>query len=510
MKSFFLLSVCLGMIFMESIAQKKEAPSPAATGNAPAGEPLRILKPDHAVATTHVVTISGQRVPYKAIAGTIPVWDEEGKPIAGVFYTYFERSDISDRSSRPLVISFNGGPGTSSVWMQIGYTGPRILEIDDEGYPVQPYGLKDNPHSILDVADIVYVDPVNTGFSRPLNKDVPGSKFFGVSADIKYLAEWIGTFVSRYKRWSSPKYLIGESYGTTRVSGLALELQNAQWMYLNGVILVSPTDLGMERGAVMDAALLLPYYAATAWYHKMLPPDLQQKDLAAMLPEVEAFTINEYLPALTKGGSLEASKRKEIADKVARYSGLSEKVVINNNLDINTSLFWKELLRDKGFTVGRLDSRYRGMDKKDGGERPDYNAELTSWLHSFTPAINMYVRDELNYKTDLQYLMFGNVFPWDNKNNNTGENLRQAMAQNPNLNLLVQSGYYDGACDYFNAKYNLWQIDPAGKMKNRISWEGYRSGHMMYLRKEDLATSNQHLREFILKSIPPPGAGAKY
>lgn len=513
MKALILLCVCFGVALTGSMAQKKETPPVASTPapvSATASEPLRVLKPDYAVTTTHVVTIKGQRVPYKATAGTIPVWDEEGKPIAGVFYTYFERSDINDRSSRPLVISFNGGPGTSSVWMQIGYTGPRILEIDDEGYPIQPYGLKDNPHSILDVADIVYVDPVNTGFSRPVNKDVPGSKFFGVTADIKYLAEWIGTFVSRYKRWASPKYLIGESYGTTRVSGLALELQNAQWMYLNGVVLVSPTDLGIERGTVMDAALLLPYYAATAWYHKMLPADLQQKDLTDMLPEVEAFTINEYLPALTKGGALEESKRKEIAARVARYSGLPEKVVLNNNLDINTNLFWKELLRDKGLTVGRLDSRYRGIDKRDGGERPDYNAELTSWLHSFTPAINMYVREELNYKTDLQYLMFGNVFPWDNKNNQTGENLRQAMAQNPNLHLLVQSGYYDGACDYFNAKYNMWQMDPAGKMKNRMSWEGYRSGHMMYLRKEDLATSNQHLREFILRSIPKPGQGAKY
>jgi carboxypeptidase C (cathepsin A) len=394
--------------------------------------------------------------------------------------------------------------------MEIGYTGPRILQIDDEGYPVQPYGMRDNPYSILDVADIVYVDPVNTGFSRAVNKDIPKTKFFGVNADIKYLAEWISTFISRYKRWASPKYLIGESYGTTRVSGLALELQNAQWIYLNGVILVSPTDLGIERGGVMDAALLLPYYAATAWYHKVLPADLQQKDLSAVLPEVEAFTINEYLPALAKGGTLSEAGRKQIAAKVVRYSGLSEKAVLQNNLSISTNFFWKELLRDKGYTVGRLDSRYLGVDKKDGGERPDYNAELTAWLHAFTPAINIYLRDELNYKTDLPYNMFGNVFPWDNENNKTGENLRQAMAQNPNLHLLVQSGYYDGACDYFNAKYNMWQMDPGGKLQSRMTWEGYRSGHMMYLRKEDLATSNQHLRDFILRTIPKRGEGARY
>ncbi|MGX5820916.1 S10 family peptidase [Chitinophaga lutea] len=424
----------------------------------------RSLKIDATVVTTHEATIKGQRVPYKVTAGSMPVWDEEGKVIAGVFYTYFERTGVADQGARPLVFSFNGGPGTASVWMQIGYTGPRVLNIDDEGYPVQPYGLKDNQHSILDVADIVYVDPVNTGFSRPANKDVPGSKFFGVNQDVKYLAEWISTFISRNKRWASPKYLVGESYGTTRVSGLALELQNAQWIYLNGVVLVSPTELGIERGGPAESALRLPYYAATAWYHKALPSDLQQKDLTAMLPEVEQFTIREYLPALAEGGFISDARKREIAAKVARYSGISEKNVLQNNLDVPLNFFWKELLRDKGFTVGRLDSRYRGIDRKDAGDRVDFNAELTSWLHSFTPAINMYIRDELKYKTDLKYLMFGPVFPWDNNNNRTGENLRQAMAQNPFLHVLIQSGYYDGACDYFNAKYSMWQLDPSGRL----------------------------------------------
>ncbi len=457
---------------------------------------------DSSVTTSNAVTIKGQRVPYTVTAGSLPVWDESGKPLAGVFYTYYERSDVKDLSTRPLVISFNGGPGTSSVWMEIGYTGPRMLKIDDEGYPIQPYGLRDNQHSILDVADIVYVDPVNTGFSRPADKDVPPATFFGVNADIKYLAGWINTFVSRNKRWASPKFLIGESYGTTRVSGLALELQNAQWMYLNGVILVSPTDLGIYRDGPVDAALSLPYFAATAWYHKKLPADLQSKDLTAVLPEVETFTVNELIPALAKGGSLPEADKNAIAAKIARYSGLSQQFILQNNLEIATNAFWKELLRDKGYTVGRLDSRYLGIDRKDAGLAPDYNAELSHWLHAFTPAINMYLRDELRYKTDLKYYMFGPVSPWDRSNDRTGENLRQAMAMNPYLHVFVQSGYYDGACDYFNAKYNMWQIDAAGKLKGRLTWEGYRSGHMMYLRKEDLATANQHLRDFILKAIP--------
>ncbi|MGE0588183.1 MAG: S10 family peptidase, partial [Cyclobacteriaceae bacterium] len=288
----------------------------------------RHLPADTAVTTTHEVTVKGKRLPYTATTGTQPVWNANGKVIASLYYTYYERSDIKDRASRPLLISFNGGPGSASVWMHVAYTGPRVLQIDPEGYPIQPYGVKENPNSVLDIADIVYVNPVNTGYSRVLDKDEPRETFFGVNADIKYLAEWLNTFVTRKNRWQSPKYLIGESYGTTRVSGLALELQNAQWMYLNGVILVSPTDLGIERDGAVDAANRLPYFAAAAWFHKMLPGDLQQKDLTAMLPEAEQYAINELMPALAMGGFLDDAKKKEVAGKIARYSGLSEKFIL--------------------------------------------------------------------------------------------------------------------------------------------------------------------------------------
>ncbi|MFM8450507.1 MAG: S10 family peptidase [Haliscomenobacter sp.] len=471
----------------------------------------RSLEAQSAVTTTHEVTIHGKKIPYTATAGTQPVWNEEGKTIASLFYTYYQRTDVSDRASRPLVISFNGGPGSASVWMHIAYTGPRVLRIDDEGYPIQPYGYEENPHSILDVADIVYIDPVNTGYSRILDKDAKPATFFGVNADIKYLAEWLNTFVSRQQRWSSPKYLIGESYGTTRVSGLALELQNNQWMYLNGVILVSPTGLGIKRDGPVEAANRLPYFAAAAWYHKVLAPELQQKDLIPYLDEVEHFTIHELLPAMAMGGFLPEAQRNAMAAKMARYSGMSEKVILEHNLDVPTAFFWKELLRDRGgFTVGRLDSRYKGIDRQTAGEKPDFNSELTSWLHSFTPAINHYLRAELKYETDIKYNMFGPVHPWDNSNDQTGENLRQAMAQNPYLKVMVQSGYFDGATTYFNAKYSLWQMDPSGRMKDRLSFKGYRIGHMMYLRLEDLATSNNALRAFIKDTTPGKGVPAKY
>lgn len=486
--------LCLGLVsFIQ--AQKREIPV------------------DTVIVTNHTTEIKGKTINYQAQAGTQPVWDAEGNPIASLFYTFYRRTDVKKGSERPLLFSFNGGPGSASVWMHLAYTGPKILKIDEEGYPVQPYGYKSNPNSILDVADVVFINPVNTAYSRIL--EVEGEKadreqFFGINEDIQYLAEWLNTFVSRKQRWESPKYLIGESYGGTRVMGLSAALQERQWMYLNGVIMVSPADYKVIRvGGPVSSALNLPYYAAAAWFHKQLEVDLQQKDLTDMLPEVEEFTINELIPALAKGGFISGTEREKIASEMARYSGLSKTSILQNNLDVPNRFFWKELLRDEGKTIGRLDSRYLGIDRKDVGIRPDYSAELTSWLHSFTPAINHYIQKELKFKTDVKYNMFGPVRPWNNENDNTREDLRRAMAENPYLKVLFQSGYYDGATTYFNAKYTMWQVDPSGKMKDRFHFKGYRSGHMMYLRNEDLIKANDDLRTFILNTTTN-GTPAKY
>ncbi len=473
---------------------------------------------DESTTSSHQAKVNGKSFEYSATTGTQPVWDEEGNATATLFYTYYQRSKVKNRAARPLLISFNGGPGSASVWMHVAYTGPKVLNVDSEGFPLQPYGVKANDFSILDTADIVFVNPVNTGYSRVLpkkdgkmpTKAEQKKMFFGVNADVKYLAEWINTFVTRNNRWQSPKYLIGESYGTTRVSGLALELQSRQWMYLNGVILVSPTDIGIKRDGPVKAANRLPYFAATAWYHKALSSELQNRDLLDILPEVEQFTVEKYLPALAKGGFISTEEKQAIAEQVAKYSGLSIQEVLRSNLDIEASYFWKEILRNREQTVGRLDSRYLGIDEKVTGSRPDYNAELTSWLHSFTPAINYYLREELNYKTDIKYNMFGNVHPWDRSKNKTGENLRLAMAQNPYLNVMIQSGYYDGATNYFDAKYTLWQLDSSGKMQDRLSFKGYRSGHMMYLRYQDLEAANQDIRQFMQATLPNKTTPAKY
>ncbi|MDB4851585.1 carboxypeptidase [Flavobacteriaceae bacterium] len=469
---------------------------------------------DTTIVTTNEVSVNGQKITYKATTGMQPVWDDHGEVIASLYFTYYQRTNVKNREKRPIIMSFNGGPGSASVWMHIAYTGPKVLNIDEEGYPIQPYGVKDNPNSIIDVADIVYINPVNTGYSRPVVKEgekLDKSLFFGINADVKYLASWLNTFISRNNRWQSPKYIIGESYGGTRVMGLAAELQNRQWMYLNGVIMVSPADYKVLRtDSALSSSLNLPYFTAAAWFHKMLPAELQNKDLLDVLPLSEEYAINKLIPAIAKGGFISNEERDKIAEKMSFYSGIKKKVLLQHNLDLPKDYFWKELLRDKnGYTVGRLDSRYKGLDKRIAGENPDYNSEITSWLHSFTPAINYYIREHLNFRTDVTYNVFGPVRPWDNRNDNVREGLRQAMAQNPYLKVLIQSGYYDGATTYFNAKYTMWQTDPSGRMKDRFYFKGYRSGHMMYLRNEDLKKSNDDLREFIENSLTN-GKSAKY
>ena len=474
----------------------------------------RKIPKDTLVKTNHSVQIKGQNVPYEAIAGMQPVWNEKGEMTATMFFTYYKRSDIKDVANRPIIFSFNGGPGSASVWMHIAYTGPVLLNIDDEGNPIQPYGYKDNPHSILDVADIVYVDPVGTGYSIML-EDKEGKmpdkeKFYGINADVKYLASWMNTFVSRHNRWLSPKYIIGESYGGTRVMGLSNELQSAHSMYLNGVIMVSPADYKLyNTGNAIGTTVNIPYYTAAAWYHKMLPTALQSKDLEEILPEAEHFALHEALPALSKGGFISDTEKEEIANKMSYYTGLSKEAILSQNLDVGTRFFWKELLREKGYIIGRLDSRYLGLDKQDSGDSPDYNPELNSWMHSFTPPVNHYIKNELKFETDVPYMVLNGLGYWDRRNDNVREGLRKAMVTNPYLKVLVQSGYYDGATTYFQAKQTMWLVDPSGKLKDRFTFKGYRSGHMMYLRNEDLKTANDDIREFIVNSYKP-GNVAKY
>lgn len=457
------------------------------------------------VSSTHQQVINGKTLSYEATTGFLPVIGRDQDTVIQIHYTYY-RVNSKNSGERPLLISFNGGPGSASAWMHLAYTGPFRLKIDDEGYPIQPYGYQQNPYSVLDVTDILYVNPVNTGYSRFVSEKVETRDYFGINEDIAYLSDWINAFLNRYNRWKSPKYLIGESYGTTRVAGLVSDLQTRHWAYFNGVVLVSPTEMGIERNGPVKIANRVPYYTAAAWYHNRLPDDLQKLDLPQVLEISEEFAVRELLPALSLGGYLSDGERSELAEKMSGLTGIASRVILQAHLDLPTTLFWKELLRDQGFNIGRLDSRYKGKEESQIGTTPSYYSAISSWLHSFTPAVNAYFSDHLGFSVPLKYNMFGSVQPWNRQNENTGEDLRQAMLQNPYLHLMVQSGYYDGATNYFDAKYTLRHINRSGILTERIQFKGYRSGHMMYLRKDDLKTANQDLRAFILGSIPRDAA----
>lgn len=483
-----------------AIAQAAAQQTAAQSGGGKAG-PEAALLPDDPVVTEHTIRIGNQTVPYSAEAGWLPIRDD-GKIVARMFYIAYTRSGVQSPADRPLLFSFNGGPGTASVWMHMGYTGPRRVVYDEEGFALRPPAtVADNAASILDVADIVYIDPIATGFSR-MEEGQELHKFHGKVPDIGSVGEFIRLYLVRKDRWMSPKFVIGESYGTTRASGLAGHLVSQHQIYLNGVILVSMTGLDVERGQDVSYATALPQKTATAWYHKQLPADLQSKPLRAALDEAEAFALGEYLTALVKGDRITDGERDAIAQRVARYTGVSGEYVKSANLRVDSRRYWKELLRDQREVVGRLDSRYKGVDRDAAGENPEFDPAIADWNGPFANAVNRYLREELNYNPDLRYNVWGDVRPWQqDQGTNVADMLRQAMRNNPYLKVLIQAGYYDAATDYFSAVYTISHIQPGGEFKDRFRFTFYESGHMMYLRNVDRVRANDDLRAFIRWSL---------
>ncbi len=461
------------------------------------------LTEERSVQTRHSVRIGGRELAYTATAGTYVLKEDDGKPLANFFHIAYLKEGVTDYSQRPLLFSFNGGPGTASVWLHMGVLGPRRVVADAEGFALQPpYRLVDNEYSILDVADVVFIDPVATGFSRMAPKEDP-HEFHGTMVDIESVAEFIRLWTTRNQRWASPKYLIGESYGTTRASGLAGYLQEEHLMFLNGVILVSTTELSYDVGSDLNFALILPHYTATAWYHKQLAPDLQARPLVELLDEVEAFATGEYLSALVMGGYVPESERAEVVRKLARYTALSPGFIEDCNLRVDRGRFRKELLRDQGLTVGRLDSRYTGRDRDDAGEGIEYDPALVDWEGTFAGAFNQYIRSELDYQTDLKYAVWGDVRPWkDDQPVNVGEMLRGAMTRNEYLNVMILEGYYDAACDYYTAEYVFSHLDLTGLLKDRIHFRYFESGHMMYIHQPSLVKMKTDIAEFIRSTSP--------
>jgi carboxypeptidase C (cathepsin A) len=480
--------------------------------------PVERPVPEEKIAVTcHRVTIGGQEIAYTATAGTLILHEEDDKegkgatPKAEIFFVAYTRDDTADAGTRPLTFSFNGGPGSSSVWLHLGVLGPRrVLMKDDPVPPPPPYRLVDNEYALLDVTDLVFIDPVTTGYSRTIPEEKP-EQFHDFQKDIESVAEFIRLYTTRYKRWRSPKFLIGESYGTTRAAALSGHLQERHGMYLNGVMLVS-SILNFQTaipnpGNDLPFILFLPTYAATAWYHGQLAPELQH-DLHATLREVEAFAQGAYTLALMKGDALPDAERAEIAAQLARYTGLSREYVEQTNLRINIYRFVKELLRRQRRTVGRLDSRFTGIDRDAADDMVEYDPSYAAIQGPFTAMLNDYLRSELAFESDLPYeILTDRVRPWryeqhQNQYVNVAETLRKAMCQNQQLRVLIANGYYDLATPYLATAYTVAHMALDASVRGNLVMEYYESGHMMYIHGPSLAKLKADLAHFIASATP--------
>ena len=470
---------------------------------------------DQVSVTRHRARIGGKQVAYTVTCGTMVMREEaekEGKSEgerarAKVFFIAYTRDDVKDKARRPLTFSFNGGPGSSSVWLHLGILGPRRVALDDEGRSSAPPGrLVNNEFSLLDASDLVFIDPVGTGYSRMVEGEKV-KEYHEYKRDLESVGAFIRLYTSRYERWASPKYLIGESYGTTRASGLAGHLLERYGMYLNGVMLVSCAldfqVLRFDHANDLPNVLFLPTYAATAWYHKRLAPDLRKKGLATVIAEVEAFAAGEYAAALFQGASLPPKARAAVVAKVARYTGLSPEYVERTDLRIEIFRFCKELLRDEGKTVGRLDTRYTGYDRDSAGSEFEFDPAMVEILGAYSAGMNDYVRRELRFVADLPYEVIKPLYAdwgWKDYANRyvaVGATLRKALAMNPRMRVLVASGYYDLATPHFAADYSLDHLGIPAHLREAVEVSYYEAGHMMYAHKPSLEKLAGTLRRFV-------------
>ena len=509
----FLLSLCLlawaapwGVIAADEPAKPAEKPA-AEHGKEPAkpAEPKEQL-----VKTEHSATINGRKLNYTAVAGTILLRDSEDKPTAAIFYVAYTKDDEKGSARRPITFSFNGGPGSSSVWLHLGLLGPRRVLLKEDGSPFPPpYKLVDNEYSLLDETDLVFIDPVSTGFSRAVKPD-EAKKFHSVEGDVRSVADFIRLYTTRNTRWDSPKFIIGESYGTTRAAALTGELREQQRMNVNGIMLVSTVlnfeTLSFARGNDLAYVLYLPSYTSAAWYHKKLPPDLQRLPVAEAMAKARTFANSDYDHALLLGAALPADARRAVVKQLARLTGLSEEFIERANLRVSMSRFAAELLRGEGRVIGRFDARYEGYvrDRLAGGMEYDPTTEAVAGV--FASTFNQYVRTELNYKSDLPYEILTNLqWDWGEQNRflNVGETLADSITRNPFLRVHVSSGLYDLATPWAAVHYTLdhLQVDP--DLEKNISLDTYTAGHMMYLNLPDLKKQKADLARFVRAAAAP-------
>ncbi|HEX9163011.1 MAG TPA: peptidase S10 [Thermoanaerobaculia bacterium] len=497
MKTFLGFILLLFSSTLPAYAQDKPAEHKPPAADAPK---------DNIATTQHTVRVGSETIAYTARAGTIVIKDEESTPRASMFFVSYTK-DGADPATRPITYTFNGGPGSSAIWLHMGAFGPkRVNYRDDEGHPAAPpYHLVDNENSLLDITDLVFIDPVTTGFSRAIPFKDAG-KFHGVKEDIESVGDFIRLWTTRYNRWSSPKYIAGESYGTTRAAGLSGYLQG-EGMYINGIVLISSIlNFGtaeFDSGNDLPYVLFLPTYAATAWYHHKLAPDLESQTVDQVAAEAERFALGEYNDALMLGDRISDAARKDIVAKLARLTGLSSDYVDRANMRIRIDRFDKELLRDKRRTVGRLDSRFTGIDLDSAGERPEFDPSMAAIRGEYTAVFNDYVRRELKFESDLPYeVLTGKVRPWsyDSANNryvDVGETLRGAMSSNPYLRVFVANGYYDLATPFAATKYTFARMGLDPEVRKNLSMDFFAGGHMMYIDRAAHAKLKKDIADFM-------------
>jgi carboxypeptidase C (cathepsin A) len=469
---------------------------------------------DNLVQSKHSVKINGKAIKYTVTTGTIILKEEITdkdkdaeieKARAQIFFIAYTKDSVNDKAKRPITFSFNGGPGSSSVWLHMGVLGPRRVVLKDDGeLPPPPFKLTNNQYSILDETDLVFIDPMGTGYSRPVEGE-KAKDWHGFKKDIESVGDFIRLYVTRYNRWLSPKFLAGESYGTTRAAGLSGYLQERHGMYLNGLMLISAvldfTTIDFNLNNDLPYILFLPAYAATAWYHGKLK---SKGTLQSLLKEVEQFAIGDYAAALLKGASLPSKEREGIVEKLARYTGISKEFIERTDLRILDQHFFKELLRDRGRTIGRLDSRFTGVDRSGVTATIEYDPLLTNVLGPYTAAFYDYIRTELKFESDIPYEILSEKVSrnwtyseFENRYVNVAETLRQAMSYNHYLKVFVANGYYDLGTPYFATEYTFNHLGLDESLRGNISMGYYDAGHMMYIHTPSLKAMKKDLTKFM-------------
>ncbi|MEJ2291821.1 MAG: peptidase S10 [Deinococcales bacterium] len=503
----------------EGHAQGEAESETGATGAQPPRAPE-----DRLEVRSHEVELGGQRLHYTTTTGTVVLREEvlgegerEGRfeghrPKAEVFFAAYTLEGVQEPATRPLTFVFNGGPGSSSVWLHLGLFGPKRVDMGEDGLAARtPYRLVPNEASLLDRTDLVFIDPVSTGYSRVVEGEKP-KPYHAFDKDIESVAEFIRLYTSRNGRWRSPVFLAGESYGTTRAAGLAGHLQERLGLFPRGLMLVSSildfSTALFGPGNDLPPLLFLPTYAATAHYHGRLPEDLQRRPLREVLDEVESFALERYAPALLKGSELAGGEREAIRAELARFTGLGEAYLDASDLRVDIFRFAKELLRDAGRTVGRIDSRYTGIDRDRAGEHFEFDPSMAATQGAYTAAFNDYVRGELGYASDLPYQVLANLYAswsykdFENRYVNVAETLRKAISYNPNLRVHVANGYYDLATPYFATEHTLRHLALDPTLRANLSMSYYEAGHMMYVHRPSLLALRENLTAFLDHTTP--------